>query len=93
MSQTATPKFNGPDYCPARDNKRLLSQQEQILAVMKKGRSLTLYEISEATGQPEASVSAQLRHLRKARFGSYEVSKVYIRNGLYAYSVKGGPGK
>ena len=87
------PHFNGPDYCPKRDNKRLLSQQEQILAVMKAGRSLTLHEISEMTQQPEASVSAQLRHLRKPRFGSYTVTKDYIGGGLYAYAVNGGPVK
>ena len=35
----------------------------------------TLGEISSATGYAEPSVSAQLRHLRKPRFGGYRVIK------------------
>jgi hypothetical protein len=35
----------------------------------------TLAEIARATRYPEASVSAQLRHLRKSRFGGYRVRK------------------
>jgi len=80
-------KFNGPDYKPARDNARLTSQNERIFEVMKTGKALTLHEISELTGEPEASVSAQLRHLRKPRFGSHGVSKDYLGGGLYAYRV------
>ena len=81
------PKFNGPDYKPSRDNCRLASQHERIFEVMKTGRSLTLHEISELTGEPEASVSAQLRHMRKPRFGGHTVCKNYIGGGLYAYRV------
>ena len=36
---------------------------------------LTLHELGRLTGYGEASVSAQLRHLRKPEFGSYEVDK------------------
>jgi hypothetical protein len=36
---------------------------------------LTLGEIAEATEFGEASISAQLRHLRKARHGRYRVEK------------------
>lgn len=35
----------------------------------------TLSEIARELGYPEASVSAQLRHLRKPEFGSYLVDK------------------
>jgi hypothetical protein len=50
----------------------------------------TLEEIRALTGEPAASISAQLRHLRKPRFGSYRVEK---RNrgseshGLFEYRV------
>ena len=86
MTKSA-PKFNGPDYKPARDNCRLTSQNARIFEVMKSGKALTLFEISELTGEPEASISAQLRHLRKPRFGSHGVSKQYLGGGLYAYQV------
>ena len=34
---------------------------------------LTLEELAKLTHYPPASISAQLRHLRKAEFGGYEV--------------------
>ncbi len=36
---------------------------------------LTLAEISQALGYPEASISARLRDFRKKKFGSYHVSR------------------
>jgi hypothetical protein len=35
----------------------------------------TLAEIAEVTGYPQASISAQLRHLRKPQYGGYVVEK------------------
>jgi hypothetical protein len=83
-----TDKFNGSDYVPARDDRRLTGQQELIWEVMKSGKEYTLWQISEITKQPEASISAQLRHLRKPRFGSHEVTKKYVGSGLYTYKLK-----
>lgn len=36
---------------------------------------LTLEELAKLTNYPPASISAQLRHLRKQEFGGYEVEK------------------
>jgi hypothetical protein len=36
---------------------------------------LTLDELAKLTHYPPASISAQLRHLRKPEFGGYEVKK------------------
>ena len=36
---------------------------------------LTLGELAKLTHYPPASISAQLRHLRKPEFGGYEVEK------------------
>lgn len=41
---------------------------------------MTLREIAELTRYGEASISAQLRHLRKAQFGGYVIAK--RRRGL-----------
>ena len=68
-------RFNGAEYDPALDNDRLRSQMGRVFAVMRFGRWLTLKEIAAVTGDPEASISAQLRHLRKPRFGSYRVDR------------------
>ena len=50
----------------------------------------TLREIESATGDAQASVSAQLRHLRKVRFGRYVVEKRPRGDrslGLFEYRV------
>ena len=87
MQQEQLELFNGPDYEPSRDDQRLLDQHERIKSLMLDGKSRTLKQIAKATGAPEASVSAQLRHLRKARFGSFTVDKVNLGNGKYSYTV------
>jgi hypothetical protein len=81
------PKFNGSDYVPARDDPRLTRQHDRVRAVMADGLWRTLAEISELTGDPPASVSAQLRHPRKPRFGEHTVEKKRVGDGLYRYRV------
>jgi hypothetical protein len=80
-------RFNGADYSPNRDNARLTGQLLRIWEVVIDGRWYTLKDIAVRTGDPEPSISAQLRHLRKPRFGSYIVEREYIANGLYQYRV------
>ena len=82
--------FNGPDYEPENDQARLAAQISRIFAVMRDGKWRTLNEIAVITKDPEASISAQLRHLRKARFGSHFVDKRRRgdrKNGLYEYRL------
>lgn len=80
-------RFDGPEYIPGRDQARLTSQICRVWNCMLDGEWRTLKEISESIGAPESSVSAQLRHLRKARFGSHEVEREHIKNGLFRYRV------
>lgn len=80
-------RFNGSDYQPARDDVRLTGQLLRVWEVMANGAWRTLDEISRLTGDPAASVSAQLRHLRKPRFGGHQVDKEHLGNGLYRYRV------
>lgn len=81
------PRFDGADYQPVRDDPRLTSQLGRIKSLMLDGQWRSLVEIERATGDPPASISAQLRHLRKKRFGSYIVERRYIIDGLYEYRV------
>lgn len=83
-----TPRFNGADYVPSRDDERLGSQMSRIFNVMKDGTWRALVHISTETGDREASISAQLRHLRKARFGGHKVERRYMGNGLYQYRIE-----
>jgi hypothetical protein len=82
-----SPAFAGADYSPARDDARLTAQIGRIFALMADGQWRTLPEIHAATGDPEASISAQLRHLRKPAHGSHDVQRKYVGAGLYKYRV------
>ena len=82
-----TAHFNGSDYVQERDDERLSGQLLRVWNLMKDSQWRTLDEISTTTGDPPASISAQLRHLRKERFGSHTVEKTYLGNGLYNYRV------
>jgi len=79
--------FNGSDYNHERDNKRLSNQYWDIYNLMRDGGRRTLQSIADTTGYPPASVSAQLRHMRKDRFGSNTVNKNHLGKGLYEYEL------
>ena len=80
-------RFNGSDYDPVRDDVRLTGQLLRVWNVMSSGQWRTLDQISKETGNPAASISAQLRHLRKQRFGGHTVEKEHMGSGLYRYRV------
>lgn len=80
------PVFDGPLDDETRAS-RLTSQHNEVFGLMSDGEWRTLGEIEEATGYPQASISAQLRHLRKHRFGSWNVEKRHIDHGLWQYRV------
>ena len=81
-------RFNGPTYDSGLDQARLTGQILRIYDLMRDGCWRSLPEIHEATGDPEASISAQLRHLRKPRFGQHDVQKQRRGvGGLWEYRV------
>ena len=83
--------FNGSDFSPTRDTARLSQQMLRVWGVMQDGAWRTLADIAGATQDPPASVSAQLRHFRKKRFGSHVVLKNHLGRGLYEYRVVRNP--
>lgn len=90
MIRETEPHFNGPDYEPSNDFKRLSKQHERVRDLMLDGVWRSLDEIAKLTGDPASSISAQLRHLRKERFGSYVVNKRRRgsrEKGLFEYQV------
>ncbi len=90
MTQEELPFFNGAEYKTKADHKRLSNQHFRIKALMLDHKWRTLQQISDATGDPVASVSAQLRHLRKKRFGEFRVERRSTGNrntGLFEYRV------
>ena len=69
------PTFDGETYSPAQDGPRLSGQLARVQAAMSQGGWWTLAELSAAAGGAEASVSARLRDLRKARNGSWVIER------------------
>lgn len=85
------PQFRGSDYVAPIDGPRLIRQHERIRDLMLDGVWRTLSEIATETGDHEASVSAQLRHLRKPSFGGFAVDKRRrgaVTRGLWEYQVR-----
>jgi len=83
-------RFNGSDYELKFDQVRLTGQIERVFKLMQDGLWRTLEEISIETGDPAASVSAQLRNLRKPQFGGHFVlkkSRGDRAKGLYEYRL------
>lgn len=78
----------GPAYSVPLDADRIEGQHETIRDYMlSHNKWLTLAEIEAAVGYPQASISAQLRHLRKPRFGAYVVDKRRRSCGTWEYRV------
>ena len=83
-------KFSGDDYDAAFDYTRLTGQIKRIFNLMRDGKWRSLDEIALATGDGAASVSAQLRNLRKPSFGEHTVERRSRGDrslGLYEYRV------
>jgi hypothetical protein len=71
-----------------KDVPRLNLQRERIRVLMLDGQFRTLKEISAATGDPEASVSAQLRHLTKKQYGGYTKNRIHKDGtGTWYYQI------
>lgn len=93
---------SGPDFktwfdgatAEPQDFGRLNAQTQRVYDVMKDGLWRTILELQQdifdATGKvdPEASISARLRDLRKPRFGGYTVERRRCGVGLFEYRVR-----
>lgn len=87
---TPNPDPPAPDHLPIEDRARLGAQARRVIALMVDAQWRTLSEISSSTGDPEASISARLRDLRRADHGGYTVES-QVRDpahpGLIEYRV------
>jgi DNA-binding MarR family transcriptional regulator len=83
-------KFDGSDIDSEKDNLRLAGQLKVIYDLVKDGKYRTLREIEDETNYPQSSISAQLRNLRKERYGSFNIEKRSRgdrENGLFEYRI------
>ena len=83
-------RFDGSDYEPELDQSRLTGQIQKIYDLMKDGNWRTLEEIESQIDEPQSSISAQLRNLRKIRFGAHTINKQRRGDrtkGLFEYQL------
>ena len=85
-----SPDFDGDVYDPGLDKERLTNGLGRVYEAMRNGDWLTVSQVSGLTGDPECSVSAHMRSLRKPKFGSYLV-ELQVRGdrelGLFEYRL------
>ena len=81
--------FQGATFSPRLDESRLTGQLKRVRDLMEDGNWRSLAEISAITGDPEASISARLRDLRRPAFGMYTVERRRRSPGLHEYQVRG----
>ena len=96
MSLHLAPAFDGADYSAEHDGARLATQLDDIRELMLDGAWRTLSEISRWTGHPAASVSAQLRNMRKPAHGAWNVERRprgERTHGLFEYRVSPSTGE
>lgn len=80
-----TPTPRGETFDEKRDGARLGAQYLRVRSVMQDGVWRTLSTISAATGDPEASVSARLRDMKRDGF---KIHREYVARGLWKYRAE-----
>lgn len=81
-------KYGGSTFDPALDEQRLNEQTIRVYRLMIDEEWRTLSEISAVTEDPEASISARLRDLRKPDFGGFDVQRRRRSAGLWEYRLQ-----
>ena len=87
MTEVSIWDFDGETYRSERDRVRLSRQLIAVREVLSDNGWHTLEEIAGRTGEPEASISARIRDLRKTRFGGHVVEREYVGKGLWRYRM------
>ncbi len=80
---------DGETYDPYRDFARLNRQCANVFDLIRDGHWRTLKAISDITEEPEPSVSARLRDLRKNKYGRWNVERRHVSKGLWEYRING----
>jgi len=79
------PEPQGETFDRDRDGARLNAQCKRVFDAMRWGEWKTLSQISHVTHDPEASVSARLRDLKRHGF---DIRKEYVSRGLWRYRME-----
>lgn len=91
MSDQLVLPFQGATYVPSLDRERLGEQLLRVIDLMADGKWRSLREIASITDDPEASISARLRDIRKLwgtdAMESRRRPSVDARKGVWEYRV------
>lgn len=68
---------------------KLTGDLRRIYDIMCDGKAHLVSDIASRLNLPECSVSAQIRHLRKPKFGGYTIKRISLTKGLSAYQLEG----
>lgn len=78
---------DGVTFEEGRDGKRLNDQLLRVFKAMRDGKWHTLSDLHEATGDPEQSISARLRDLRKPHVLGAIIEREYVESGVWKYRL------
>ena len=82
-------EFDGKHYDKTKDKTRLTKQMQGVYDCINMGSWKTVEEISKVTGYPQPSISAQLRNLRKEKFGGLDVRGRYrVGTRIFEYRLE-----
>lgn len=82
---------DGATFDRARDGKRLNGAMLRVYLVMADRQWHTLADLAQRFRMSEASASARLRDLRKARFGGFTVERRNMGGGIWTYRLAEAP--
>lgn len=80
---------DGTTYEHDVDYQRLNDQMRRVFDAICDRQWHSLSELSATTGDPEASVSARLRDLRKVKFGGWRIESERFSGGWFRYRLAG----
>lgn len=80
--------FDGATYDHERDHARLGAQLRRIVDAMGDMEWWTLGQLAARTGDPEASISARIRDLRKPPH-YWLIEREHVRRGQWRYRIAG----
>jgi hypothetical protein len=83
---TRAPRFDSGVDLSASDHIRLGAQIKRVLDALSDGCWHSVPEIARLTSDPEVSVSAQVRNLRKPKHGGYTIERRRVAN-VYEYRL------
>jgi len=86
----ALPDHDGATFDALLDKVRLNKQLRRVFEVVRDGHWRTLRELEEITEDPQASISARLRDLRKTKFGGLTIERRRrgeATRGLFEYRL------